>query len=78
MVVKKNLVKRQGKPGTDEVVKEVWWGKKISTDHPSQPQGFGIGEMLTGALQREKRLLRRLAKMKIAAHRGARPKNLGR
>ena len=48
MVIKKDLVKRQGKPGTDEVVKEVWWGKNISADHPSQPQGFGIGEMLTG------------------------------
>ena len=48
VVVQQDLVKRQGKPGTDEVVQEVWWGKKISTDHPSQPQGFGIGEMLTG------------------------------
>ena len=30
------------------MVKERWWGKKISANHPSQPQGFGIGEMLTG------------------------------
>ena len=48
VVVKKDSSKRRGKPRTDEVVKEVWWGKKISANHPSQPQGFGIGEMLTG------------------------------
>ena len=48
VVVKKDFAKRRGKPGTDEVVKEVWWGKKISANNPSQPQGFGIGEMQTG------------------------------
>ena len=47
VVVKSEFAKRREQPGTDEVVKEVWWGKKISANHPSQPQGFGIGEMLT-------------------------------
>ena len=46
--VQQDLVIRQGKPTTDEVVQEEWWGKQINTDHPSQPHGFGIGEMLTG------------------------------
>ena len=39
--------KRRGKPETDEGMKEVWWGEKISANHPSQAQGFGIGDMLT-------------------------------
>ena len=47
-VIKEEFANRRGQPGTDEVVKEVWWGKKISTNQPSQPHGFGIGEMLTG------------------------------
>ena len=29
------------------MVKEEWSGKKISVNHPSQAQGFGIGDMLT-------------------------------
>ena len=46
-VVKAEFTKRRGQPETDEVVKEVWWGKKISANHPSQTQGFGIEDMLT-------------------------------
>ena len=46
-VVKAEFAKRRGLPKTDVVVKEVWWGEKISANHPSQAQGFGIGDTLT-------------------------------
>ena len=28
-------------------MKGVWWGEKISENHPSQAQGFEVGDMLT-------------------------------
>ena len=46
-VLKAEFAKRRGQPETDEVMIEVWWGKKISANHPSQAQEFGIGDMLT-------------------------------
>ena len=46
-VVKAEFAKRRGQLETDKVMKEVWWGENISANHPSQAQGFGIGDMMT-------------------------------
>ena len=46
VLVKAEFASTQGQPGTN-VVEEEWSEKRISADHPSQAQGFGIGNMLT-------------------------------
>ena len=47
VVVKAEFSSTWGHLSTDIVVKEEWSGKNISANHPSQAQGFGIGDMLT-------------------------------
>ena len=46
VLVKAEFARAQGQPGTT-VVDEEWSEKRISADHPSQAQGFGIGNVLT-------------------------------
>ena len=47
MLVKAEFARTRGQPGTDVVVEEEWLEKRISANHPSQAQGFGIVNMLT-------------------------------